>query len=181
MLSLTELPAALFGLKHLHGLNLGWRWRDASGKWQEAPGELRRNQVASSLGRLAALPDLRDLWLEGLDLDTLSSLSGLENLQSIDCSSTQVNDLAPLAGLQALESVDCSGTQVSDLAPLAGLQALQSIDCDETQVSDLAPLAQIASLRSITANGLKLAESSTACLALPALQELRCYQTRLRG
>jgi internalin A len=71
MLGLTELPAELFKLKHLRALNLGTRWWDGSVQWREAPGRLGRNQVASSLGKLVDLPDLRELWLREVDPDAL--------------------------------------------------------------------------------------------------------------
>ena len=78
-LGLTELPAELFELKHLRGLNLGSGWRAvrANGGRPEGLGE---NQVASSVEKLADLPDLRELWLRGR-LDTLSSLRGSKNLR----------------------------------------------------------------------------------------------------
>ncbi len=178
MLGLTELPAELFSLKHLRGLNLGYLWRDGSDEWREAPGSIGQNQVEPSLGQLVHLPHVRELWLRGLDLNTLSSLSGLENLQSIDCSESLLSDLAPLAGLQALQSINCSDTEVSDLAPLAGLQALQSIDCSCTKVRDLAPLAGLQALQSIVFSRTQV--SDLAPLAgLRALQSIVFSRTQV--
>jgi hypothetical protein len=39
-LGLTELPGELFELDDLRGLNLGIRWQDREGKWQEASSRL---------------------------------------------------------------------------------------------------------------------------------------------
>ena len=69
------------------------------------------------LRKLLDLPDVRELWLGEVQLDTLSSLTGFENLQSTNCSNAQVSDLVSLAALPALQSVDCSATLVSVLAP----------------------------------------------------------------
>ena len=177
-LGLTDLPAALFALKHLQGLNLGAEWRDSRGKWRHGAERLGPNQVASSLGKLADLPDLRELWLERAALDTLSSLTGLKSLRLIDCHGTRVGDLAPLAGLQALQSIECVCTRVGDLAPLAGLPALQSIECWMTRVSDLAPLAGLPALQSIECWMTRV--SNLAPLAgLPALQSIECWVTRV--
>ena len=41
-LNLTELPAELFGLKHLRSLNLGSGGRDSSSMWARSRGEYRR-------------------------------------------------------------------------------------------------------------------------------------------
>ena len=178
VLGLTELPAELFQLKHLRGLNLGRVWRDASGQWQWAPTDLGHNQVAPALEKLADLSDLRELWLRQMDVASLPILPGLERLQSIYCSGTQVSDLAPLAGLQALQSIECSDTQVSDLAPLAGLQALQSINCAFTQVSDLAPLAGLQALQSIDCSYTQVGDLAPLA-GLQALQSITCSNTQV--
>ena len=127
-LGLTELPAELFGLKHLRSLNLGSGWRDGSGGWSGSRRRIGENRVAVVIGHLLACRTEGNCGFRGRPRHAFHS-GKLDNLQSIDCSGTQVSDLAPLADLQALQSINCSETQVSDLAPLAGLQALQSIDC----------------------------------------------------
>ncbi len=175
-LGLTELPPELFGLEHLHGLNLGKRWLNATGEFQEASASLGQNRVASSLGKFAGLLNLRALWLYGVVLDNLSYLAGCENLQSIDCSYTPVSDLGPIASLKALQSIDCSRTQVSNLAPLAGSAALQSIDCQNTPVSDLAPLGGLPRLQSINCSW-TLASDLVPLAGLPALQSIDCWGT----
>ncbi|MFO1145350.1 MAG: COR domain-containing protein [Rhodospirillales bacterium] len=127
-LGLTALPEELFALRHLRALNLGEKWRDDDGEWQEASADIAPNGF-DSLARLSVLPDLLLLSVAGCALDSLHSVANLSALQSLDCSSTQVSDLSPLNGLTALQSLDCRSTQVSDLAPLEGLPALQSLDC----------------------------------------------------
>ena len=159
MLGLTVPPQELFDLKHLQSLNLGSGWRESSGEWRRADASLGLNDIAATMRSLAALPDLRELWLAETELDTLSCLGEARKIRSIDCSGTQVSDLSPLAGLPALQSVDCSGTQVSDLSPLA----------------------QIASLSEITCNGMTLAASAIRYLNGRSLARFVCYQTRIRG
>ncbi len=178
-LNLTELPAELFGLKHLRSLNLGSGGRDSSSMWARVAWSLGDNQVASSLEKLADLPDLRELQLRGLNLDTLFGLSGLKNLQSVDCWQTQVSDLAPLAGLQALQSINCSQTRVRDLAPLAGLQALLSINCSQTRVQDLAPLSALQALQSINCSQTQVRDLAPLA-ALQALRSINCWSTQVR-
>jgi hypothetical protein len=98
MLGLTDLPAELFELKHIRGLNLGSAWRDGSGESWLAARDLGANNVASSLEKLTNLPDLRELWLRQVALITLRGLTGLDSLETIDFSEAEVHDLAPLAG-----------------------------------------------------------------------------------
>ena len=94
MLGLTELPKELFELKHLRGLSVGAGWLDASGELRRASVDFAPNRLSSALGKFADFPDLRQLWLRELDLDTLSPLEQVCSLRTLDCSGTRVSDLA---------------------------------------------------------------------------------------
>ena len=58
MLGLTDLPAELFELKHLRGLNLGSAWRDGSANMASRAGPRReqRSVVAGKVGEPSGPP-----------------------------------------------------------------------------------------------------------------------------
>jgi internalin A len=111
----------------------------------------------------------------------LGPLAGLLSLQWLDCSETAVADLIPLAGLQSLRSLDCSQTAVADLGPLAALQSLRSLDCSQTAVADLGPLAALQSLQWLDCSRTQVSHLPDELVWLPALKELRLFNTRIRG
>jgi len=139
MLGLTELPEALFGLRHLRGLNLGSSWRDEAGRWRLVAydSDIADNDPGLTWVRLAELPELRVLSLLGISVDDLSPLSGLAALQTLDCGGTPVADLSPLSGLAALQTLDCGGTPVADLSPLSGLDNLQVLNFSECKLEQI--------------------------------------------
>ena len=117
MLGLTELPEALFGLRHLRGLNLGSSWRDEAGRWRLVAydSDIADNDPGLTWVRLAELPELRVLSLLGISVDDLSPLSGLAALQTLDCGGTPVADLSPLSGLDNLQVLNFSECKLEQI------------------------------------------------------------------
>jgi internalin A len=140
-LGLTELPAELFGLKHLRRLNLGSGMfgEHEQGEWVEACSQIAPNQLDATLADLSRLPGLSALSVRGAILTSLNGIQSLSTLQSLVCSRTQISDLSPLAELRQLQVLICSRTNVNDLAPLKELQRLQELNCARTPVASLAP------------------------------------------
>src|SRR4051794_21766279 len=137
-LGLRRLPDSLFRLTHLRRLHLGQRLAWAGEAWRRNWGfEGPVNEIAAGLARVAALPGLEALSIQGIVCESLDFVAALPSLRWLDCSGTGVSNLGLLSGLTALRSLDCSGTHVSDLGPLSGLTVLQSLDCTGTHVSDL--------------------------------------------
>ena len=174
-LGLAELPEELFALMHLRVLNLG-RLDMLSAERQREP--LINNKLRSTLERLTAFGQLRELWVSGTDIIDLAWARHLTGLQSLRFSGTQVSELAPLKALTALQSLDCSFTRVSNLTPLEDLPALQSLDCRRTPVSDLAPLKGLPALQSLDCSETQVSDLAPL-QGLPALQSLDCWQTRV--
>jgi Leucine-rich repeat (LRR) protein len=98
---------------------------------------------------LAALKNLRTLYLAGSNVTDLTPLAELKGLQQLKLASTNVSDLKPLAGLDNLETLDLHRTRVRDLAPLAGLKKLKELDLWGTPVRDLTPLSELTSLQKL--------------------------------
>ena len=146
-LGLSELPEALFVLKHLQRLNLGKPFGIVIGEWPGRRNTIGPNAAEGALARLKELPNLRALSLNSCRLESLRDLASLTSLQDLNCGGTQVSDLGPLAGLTSLQKLECSICKVSDLAPLEGLVNLQCLSCGFTNVGDLGPLAGLVNLQ----------------------------------
>jgi hypothetical protein len=69
-LGLTELPDALFDLKHIKRLNLGALYGDELGAMRPASANIAPNEPGPSLARLQALPNLRALSLRSCRLNS---------------------------------------------------------------------------------------------------------------
>jgi len=177
-LGLTEVPAELFDLIHLRGLNWGNRWRDEEGDWNDAASNLGLNEHADLLAALQRLPALTFLSLMGSGIADLSPLAALRSLQSLACSYTHVGDLSPLAALRSLQSLDCSWTLVGDLSPLAELHSLQWLNCSHTEVGDLSPLAGLRSLQWLNCGGTRVCDLSPLG-AMYSLRSLDCLGTQV--
>jgi internalin A len=177
-LGLGELPAELLALTHLRHLILGNGYQDGKGNWIEAISQIAPNRLDLQLHRLAALPDLRMLSVNGAELTTLTGVAQLRTLQSLDCSDTEVGDLSPVSGLSALQSLDCSRTAVSDLSPVSGLSALRSLHCWRTQVRDLSPVTRLSALQSLDCSDTEVSDLSPVS-GLSALQSLDCSDTEV--
>jgi Leucine-rich repeat (LRR) protein len=81
-----------------------------------------------SLGPLAGLVRLEELWLVQNQVSNLKPLAGLSNLKTLVLElNTRLKSVAPLAGLASLEYLNIAGTGVRDLAPLVDLPALSSL------------------------------------------------------
>ncbi|VUX45208.1 conserved hypothetical protein [Candidatus Defluviicoccus seviourii] len=177
-LGLTALPEALFALKHLTRLNLGWGIHDEDGNWQDNRSDIAPNAIEGSLARLKQLPNLAALSLSYCQLESLKELPALANLQEFDCSSNNVSNLEPLARLVNLQMLHCAGTEVSDLGPLDALANLHSLDCFMTNVSDLRPLTGLINLQSLVCYNTTLSDLGPLA-GLINLQSLNCATTKV--
>jgi internalin A len=200
-LALSELPEELFELRHLSRLRLGVGFSDDFRRATRGePTSIGQNSIRTQIRRVAALTELRSVWLPRTDLASLREIPNLDrlveidcsatwvsdlgplqdslNLQSLNCSHAQVSDLGPLKDLPNLKSLDCSNTQVTDLRPLKDLQNLQFLDCSFTQVSDLGPLQNLPNLQSLKCSHAQVSDL-VQLKNLPSLQSLDCSHTQV--
>ena len=180
-LGLSELPEALFALKHLQRLNLGKPFGIVIGEWPGRRNTIGPNAVEGALARLKELPNLRALSLNSCRLESLRDLAPLTGLQDLDCSGTQVSDLGPLAGLVNLQVLVCPETEVSELGPLAGLIDLKLLNVAETGVCDLGPLAGLTTIRQLYLSRCRLADFPRWLLERESLKQLYLWQTEIPG
>lgn len=187
-LGLTELPASLFELQHLHTLSLGSGWHDGNGRWLRGGHRLGSNRLLS-LARLESLKGLRALNLCQLPEPDLVGIGQVTQLRRLDCRNTGLRDLQPLQGLVALQVLllgtgGRAGYQsleerpVVELSPLSALSTLRLLTLRGLRMAGLEPLAGMLKLRA-----LDLAESSASCIkplsSLLELQSLCCSCTRV--
>jgi len=98
---------------------------------------------------LSALPELKELDLDGTKVSNLVPIQRLTNLAHLFLSDTQITDLTPLQGLTGLHTLFLANTQITDLGPLKQLTALQTLFFNGTQVADLAALHNLTDLKEL--------------------------------
>ena len=123
---------------------------------------------AINLG-VAAMSEVTELNLSGVDIVNVLPLAGLTQLQTLDLSRTQVSDVSALAGLTQLQTLHLSRTQVSDVSALAGLTQLQTLHLNGTQVSDVSALAGLTQLQTLWLDSTQVSDVS----ALAGLRQLQ--------
>lgn len=104
--------------------------------------DLSNNRI-STLPPLAALAELRSLWLSGNRIASIAGLEGLSRLDVLDLTDNAVSNLEPLTGILGLYSLYLNGNDISDLAPLAGMKRLSALYLNDNKISTLEPLAHL--------------------------------------
>jgi internalin A len=118
---LTAVPPEIAELPWLEVLVLSDAWMESDGtQYLKRPSnnQTGSNKHLSNITPLAALKNLRTLYLNNTQISNLEPLSDLVNLQFLDLGQTPVSDLSPLSGLTGLQLLDIHSTKVTDLSPL---------------------------------------------------------------
>ncbi|MFP6854647.1 MAG: leucine-rich repeat domain-containing protein, partial [Opitutales bacterium] len=102
---------------------------NGNGQWDNDP-----------LPELNDLRALRDLYLYGNSLKTLSGLGSLPSLRTLLLGGNEISDASPLRKYVSLNNLSLNRNQVSDLGQFADLNYLIYLDLAENRLSDLRPL-----------------------------------------
>jgi hypothetical protein len=153
------------------------------------PGLSLRNQVVARwLGRLAELPALEALVLDGSDVDG-AALAALDlPLRRLYLARTAIDDAAVATGVArfaALEVLDIEGTAVGDdgARAIAGLAELRAVNLAATRLTDEggAALGALAKLEIADLGGTRVGAKTVAALRKLPLRELFLDHTLVRG
>lgn len=112
--------------------------------------------TVDDLSVLKKMPNLRALYLEGLQITDISPICEVKSLRELGLNCNPLTSLEGLQGLTELESLDVADTLVTDLSPIAGCTKLHSINMDITDIADLSPLKQCPAMVSIRAGNTKV-------------------------
>ena len=82
-----------------------------------------RDPSLQDIRPLAALSNLRLLFLDGTRIEDVAPLGGLRDLRELHLSGTRVQNIRPLQRLANLRILNLVGTPVEDISPLDGLVA----------------------------------------------------------
>ena len=72
---------------------------------------------------LAECPNIREVYIDHLNLGTLSFLEGADTLEKLSAINCRISDLEPLRGMNKLNYVCLGWNNVEDISPLSGLKA----------------------------------------------------------
>lgn len=108
------------------------------------------------LSILKLMPNLRVLYLEGLQITDISPLWELTKLQELGINCNPVTSLEGIGNLKWLRSLSLTCTDVVDLTPVGQCAWLEALQIDLTDIADLSPLKQCKKLNSIRAGNTKV-------------------------
>ena len=94
-----------------------------------------RDGTATELGPLADMRSLRELKIERLNIDDLSTMPQITKLERLYLGYTKIEDVAPLAKLTSLKHLSLNNTRVKDVSCLASLKNLETLGLYKTHVS----------------------------------------------
>ncbi|HEU4728673.1 MAG TPA: hypothetical protein VFT22_12305 [Kofleriaceae bacterium] len=158
---------------------------------EHVPGlSLRNQQVAPWLGRLADLPGLAALVLDGSDLDgaALAAMQPPATLRRLYLAHTAIDDaaIAQVADrYPELEVIDVEGTAIGDAGAraIARLTGLVAVNLSATRITDEggAALAALARLEIADLGNTRVGAKTVAALRRLPVRELFLDGTRVRG
>ncbi len=144
---------------------------------------LASQEVGALPQELAAMPNLKELWLRGgRNVGSLAVLKSCRALRTLDLSSAKLADVPAdvfaLAGLEQLYWVD---NGVASLPPAVGdLVALRYLNLDRNQLAALPPeIGRLAGLRWLRLNENKLSALPPEVSKLTKLQRIYLRQNQL--
>lgn len=111
---------------------------------------------APDLSVLKLMPNLRVLYLEGLQITDISPLWELTKLHELGINCNPVTSLEGIGNLRWLRSLSLACTDVVDLTPVGQCAWLEALQIDLTDIADLSPLKQCKKLNSIRAGNTKV-------------------------
>lgn len=110
---------------------------------------------ARGLTRLADLPQLRHLWVSGLNAAQLDVISHLHRLEVLVVHEMRASDLSPLGKLARLRDlVIWTNARATDLAALTALGQLRRLALENLpRVTSLDPISRLSGLRALDVQG----------------------------
>lgn len=139
---------------------------------------IENNRAILSIQELGKFTLLKELKINGTQINDLSVLVELQRLESIDLSQNPIMNLEVLGQLPHLKNVNISDTQIASLDWILPLYGLQSLDISGTPIKNLKALATLHSLEILIAYNTRVTNLKPI-MGLQKLQTLKIYNTKL--
>lgn len=145
----------------------------------EVPQEGEPYGTISDLSLLSKMPNLKELYLCGQQIEDLTPLKEIPLTRLYLCDN-QITDLSPLADITTLQTLYIGNNPAKDLSPLASLSNLEELLLDSGEwddpVDSFAPLGEIGQLERLSLNNRIPADGDWAPLErLDSVWELKLW------
>lgn len=145
----------------------------------DVPQEGEPHGNISDLSLLAKMPNLKELYLCGQQIEDLTPLKDLPLRQLYLCDN-KITDLTPLADISTLELLYIGNNPAKDLSPLASLSNLKELLLDSSEwddpVDSFDPLGEISQLERLSLNNRIPADGDWSSLEkLDSVWELKLW------
>lgn len=145
----------------------------------DVPQEGEPHGNISDLSLLAKMPNLKELYLCGQQIEDLTPLKDLPLRQLYLCDN-KITDLTPLADISTLELLYIGNNPAKNLSPLASLSSLKELLLDSSEwddpVDSFAPIGEISQLERLSLNNRIPADGDWSSLEkLDSVWELRLW------
>ncbi len=130
----------------------------------------------TDLEPLGQLPNLRELYLQGNEIEKLAPLSSLKSLEILDLSSNLIADIGPLGSLTSLRELNLDDNEITDanytvFDQLVDLSRLEKLSIARNDISDTSGIEFLTGLEELNLidNSIR---SVSGLVELPALHTL---------
>ena len=138
---------------------------------------IQQNTSPMDLTPLTALPAMKTLELNGVNIPDLSPLAGLSKLEKLNLNESTVKDFSPLAGCPALKELNFYATKGADYNTLGKITRLQVLDGGLTKLDDISWISGLTNLKKYRMNGEYIKDLTP--LAKLKLEELIIFDMRV--
>jgi len=130
----------------------------------------------TDLEPLGQLPNLRELYLQGNEIENLAPLNSLKSLEILDLSSNLIADIGPLGSLTSLRELNLDDNEITDgndtvFDQLVDLSRLEKLSVARNDISDTSGIESLTGLEelNLTDNSIR---SVSGLVELPELHTL---------
>ena len=107
---------------------------------------------------LARLIKLEKLYISHNEITDVTPLAKLTNLTELSLHSNEITDIGSLAGLTNLKDLRLNNNKITDVSPLARLTNLWVLYLSYNKITDISPLAKLTNLRLLNLTGNPISE-----------------------
>lgn len=106
-----------------------------------------RDYVDVDISPISELSNLKELYLQGLQLGNVEAVGKLVGLNTLYLHNCKITDITSLSKLKELEDLTLTTNAISDITPLKDMMKLQRLYLSNNEIEDITPLKDLVNLK----------------------------------
>ncbi|WP_053954794.1 leucine-rich repeat domain-containing protein [Inediibacterium massiliense] len=109
-----------------------------------------------NIGTLNELDNLKELYVDGLDIKNLNGIKNLKQLEILHAERNKIKDITGMKELYSLKNVSFNQNKIEDIDPITHLIHLEKLDLGDNCIEDISPLKKLIHLKELNLNNNKI-------------------------